>query len=79
MSSEKWKFDFFVMMLQTSCGAFHQREKVMLQTSCGVERVKLVNIKINNFIGIINARDLFMVAFVNVLTNHGKYKGILQE
>ena len=38
-------FDFFVMTLQTSCGAFHQRERVTLQTSCGAfhqrERVTL--------------------------------------
>ena len=32
-------FDFFVMTLQTSCGAFRQRERVTLQTSCGAERV----------------------------------------
>ena len=31
-------FDFFVMALQTSCGAFRQRERVTLQTSCGAFR-----------------------------------------
>ena len=30
---------FFVMTLQTSCGAFRHRERVTLQTSCGAERV----------------------------------------
>ena len=34
------KKSFFVMTLQTSCGAFHQRERATLQTSCGAERVK---------------------------------------
>ena len=39
-------FDFFVMTLQTSCGAFHprERERVALQTSCGAERVNDKNI-----------------------------------
>ena len=32
-------FDFFVMTLQTACGTFRQRERVMLQTSCGAKRV----------------------------------------
>ena len=32
-------FDFFVMMLQSSCGAFRQRKRGTLQTSCGGERV----------------------------------------
>ena len=34
-------FDFFVMTLQMSCGAFRQRETVMLQKSCGAERFNL--------------------------------------
>ena len=39
-------FDFFVMMLQMSCGAFCQRERVTLQTSCGAERVNMIqNVK----------------------------------
>ena len=33
-------FDFFVMTLQTSCGAIRQRKRVTLQKSCGAERVK---------------------------------------
>ena len=41
-------FDFFVMTLQTSCGAFHprerERERVALQTSRGAERVNDKNI-----------------------------------
>ena len=32
-------FDFFVVTLQTSCGAFGQRERVTLQTCCGAEWV----------------------------------------
>ena len=35
-------FDFFAMMLQTSCGAIRQRKRVTLQTSCGTERVKWI-------------------------------------
>ena len=43
---EKWlaknrNFDFFVLTLHTSCGAFHQRERVTLQMSCGAKRVNL--------------------------------------
>ena len=33
-------FDFFVRTLQTSRGAFRQRERVTLRTSCGAEMVK---------------------------------------
>ena len=36
-------FDFLGMTLQTSCGAFCQRERVTLQTSCGAERVNTIN------------------------------------
>ena len=34
------KFDFFVMTLQTSCGAIRQGKRVTLQTHCDAERVK---------------------------------------
>ena len=38
------------MILQTSCGAFRQRERVTLQTSCGAERVNVDSGRLSVFL-----------------------------
>ena len=55
MSSENGNFDFFVVTLQTSCGAFRQRKRVTLQASCGAERV---NIHARSFILVLKFAQL---------------------
>ena len=51
MSSKKTEIlTFFVITLQKSCGAFHQRERVTLQMSFGTEKVNsIIKTKFSDF------------------------------
>ena len=57
-------FDFFVMILQTFCGTFRQRERVTVETSCGAERVNDVSFMQNivNGVSVMHISNLNRIA-----------------